>query len=211
MKLYRMTGPAVAVATLSLAMTGCVTTQGDDTYVNGKCVTCWENPLTVETPSNQGSATGSTTSADGVTLSCRKAKSKYDQTWHYRDKRWCDNTTLPGASLSDSVTYSETVALPVDMAYIKAKRFLRFAGPDDNRGGSSPYAARRWDAIPGSFYNVVGMYGGPMRQMLWYSEYELQLEKVSSSRTKVSLRHRVYSRGMDPTAFRKQLMSAIRR
>jgi hypothetical protein len=50
-----------------------------------------------------------------------------------------------------------------------------------------------------------------MRQMLWYAEYDVQFEKVSSSRTKVSLRHRVYSRDMDPTDFRKQLMGAIRR
>lgn len=211
MNFSTMAKPSVAIAALSLTMTGCVTTQGNDTYVNGKCVTCWENPLTVETANGRGSTTDSLTSAEGETLSCRKATSKYDQTWHFRDKRWCDNTTLPGASLSPSVTYSETVALPVDMAYSKAKRFLRFTDPDDNRGGDSPFAARRWDGIPGTYYNVVGMYGGPMRQMLWYAEYDVQFEKVSSSRTKVSLRHRVYSRDMDPTDFRKQLMGAIRR
>jgi len=210
MNFSTMAKPSIAIAALSLTMTGCVTTQGNDTYVNGKCVTCWQNPLTVETPNSRGSTTDSLTSAEGVTLSCRRANSKYDQTWHFRDKRWCDNTTLPGASLSSSVTYSETVALPVDMAYSKAKRFLRFTDPDDNRG-DSPFAARRWDGVPGTYYNVVAMYGGPMRQMLWYAEYDVQFEKVSSNRTKISLLHRVYSRDMDPIDFRKQLMSAIKR
>ncbi|SEG88073.1 hypothetical protein [Marinobacterium lutimaris] len=212
MKISRAIAPSLVVTALSLTVTGCITTQGEDTYVNGQCVTCWQNPLSIESSTGANSPTPNTgMTVNGVTQSCRPATSKYDRTWHAHDERWCDNVTLPGASLSPSVTYTETVAAPVDTAYIKAKRFLRFTDPDDNPNGDSPFAAARWDALPGSYYNVVGMYGGPMRQMLWYAEYDLQLEKVSSTRTKVSIRNRVYSRGMDPAEFRKQLMNAIKR
>lgn len=203
MKKNRLTAPAVVL--LSLTMAGCITTRGNDAYVDGRCITCWQNPFETQQASPGQTGPQGRLAADG----CRQPISNHDQTHHFRDKRWCDDITLPGATFSQDISIAESVPVGVDRAYINAKRFLNFSDPDDGKNGAV-HTSRRWDSIPSTYYNVVAMYGGPMQHMLWYAEYDLQLERVASNRTKVRLKYRTYGRNMDPTIFQRQLLQAIK-
>lgn len=205
MKLRLAIMPLAATALLN----GCVTTQGSHTYIAGRCISCINNPMTVE-PINYDARENNNLpekSRDG----CRKPRNKWDNTHHFRDHRWCDDITLPGASLSEQKIYDETVPVPVDLAYVRAKQHLNFTDPDD-RVTSDGYLNdnTRWDGMPGKFYSIEAFYGGPARHMLWYATYRLNIKKVSSSQSHISMSYLIYSRDTEQNAFRKSLISAIR-
>lgn len=206
MKKLFLTGAVLAAASLS----GCVTMQGEHAVVNGKCITCINNPMTGEPINYEPSGTTVQAGQQGrASDGCREPKSQYDQTHHFADKRWCDDVTLPGASLSEEITYSESVRVSTDMAYIRAKRLLRFLDADDKDDGYLNNNTQI-DSIPGTYFGVKGFYGGPTMNLLWYAKYDLQLEKIANGHTKVRLTYRSYSRDMDPIEFRDVLLTEIK-
>ena len=138
----------------------------------------------------------------------RKGCSENDASYHSYDRRWCGNLYLSGASYSEEITYKESVPVAVDLAYIRAKRHLEFKDPDDQLNTS--YNERyEWDGIQGTYYGVKGRFGGPMKQMLYYSDYDLQLEKINGASTKVTIKYRMYGRDNDPNEFKNDLFNKI--
>ncbi len=82
-----------------------------------------------QTTSRKGPLISSAPSPD-----CRTPKNRFDQTRHHLDERWCKEVTLPGASITEYTDFSITVPVDVDIAYFKAKRFLKFTDADDQGG-----------------------------------------------------------------------------
>ncbi|WP_449288470.1 hypothetical protein [Marinobacter salarius] len=183
---------------VALIITGCANIEGE--YLGGMLVV-----TKVADSEEQAGLKGSGSSGDG----CGIRTSKYDQLYHSADQRWCANLTIPGGNFSEVITYSETVNVPVDIAYIRAKRELQFKDPDDKV--SSIYNDHtQWDGIAGSYYGVKARYGGPLKNMLWYGDYDLQLEKIDNSRTKLRLEYKLYGRDFEPQSLRISLLDAIK-
>jgi hypothetical protein len=215
MKLRFLLVPLAAATVLS----GCVTTQGAHTYVDGRCITCINNPMTGEAvnydPQAQQPITANSQTSDrnaGGEDGCREPRNKYDQTRHFRDDRWCDDITLPGGGiLSNQTSFDVTLDVDVDMAYIRAKRLLKFTDPDD-RAASDGYLNdnTRWDGIEGKYYAVYGFYGGPTQYMLWYAKYNLEVEKVSATQSRVRVSYVTYGKDNKAAEFKSSLISAMK-
>lgn len=191
------------------SLTGCVTTttQGDHTYVNGKCITCFNNPLTGE-PANYENEQLNTNSEAATTASCGTPKSKYDNVYHRADKRWCSNLTLPGAKWSNEIKHSELVKQGVDMAYINAKKLLQFLDADDKPQQYRDKA--QIDSIPSTYYSVTSRYGGPVMQLDWMADYQLELKRVSKTTTRVTIKYKTYSKDMNPAEFQQRIINVIK-
>ena len=214
MKKLFLTGAVIAAASLS----GCVTMQGEHAVVNGKCITCINNPMTGKainynpetqqtSPSQQSSRGNRELAADG----CRKPDGMYDQTHHFRDDRWCDDITIPGAAWSQEYSYSESVPVSVDMAYIRAKRLLKFRDAETKPNGNGFFAHQATiDRIPGTYYGIQADTGGPMHYETFLARYDLQLEKIANNQTKVRVTYRVYSKDMEPAEFQTVLLAKIK-
>lgn len=139
---------------------------------------------------------------------CGEKQSSYSSSRHSADSRWCANLLLPGAEFSELITYEESINVPVDIAYIRAKRKLQFKDPDDKK--SRIYNDNtQWDGIAGAYYGVKSMYGGPLKKMLWYSNYDLQLERIDNDNTKVLIKYKVYGIDIDPELFRTSLLDSL--
>ncbi len=95
-----------------------------------------------------------------------------------------------------------------ELALIK-ERELQFKDPDDNVSSIYNDHTQR-DGIAGSYYGVKARYGGPLKNMLWYGDYDLQLEKIDSSRTKLRLEYKLYGRDFEPQSLRISLLDAIK-
>lgn len=194
---------AACAAFMLPALTGCqsVETKGNDTYVNGKCVTCWKNPF------DKSQANPSETQvAKQKSVGAKSCEDK-GLTKHFRDGRWCSDITLPGATMSSWIDHVEDVDASVDVAYIRAKRLLQFLDADDPK---HPYINKaKIDSIHSTYYSVNAMYGGPIKGLDWYAKYDLQLEKISSYKTRVRLKYRTYARDMNPLEFQEKLIKAI--
>lgn len=135
--------------------------------------------------------------------------SENDKSYHPRDHRWCSNLFLAGAAYSQEISYQENVSVPVDLAYIRSKRHLKFKDPDDTL--NSQYNERyEWDGIPGTYYGVKGRFGGPLMQMLYFSDYDLQIEKINEFKSKVTVKYRIYGRDVNPKEFSETLFIKIR-
>ncbi len=193
MKIKLKTLPIVT----ALAISGCANIDGE--YLGGM--------LEVRTGAGHKEQAG-VQKVESSEDECGVKLSRYDDTHHSADRRWCANLTLPGGTFSDVITYEESVRVPVDIAYIRAKRELQFKDPDDKV--SSIYNDNtQWDGIAGSYYGVKALYGGPLKKMLWYSDYDLQLENIDGARTKVRIKYKIYGRDFDPQSFRVALLNAI--
>jgi hypothetical protein len=132
-----------------------------------------------------------------------------------RDPRWCTGMTLEGGQWHDVPASETTIPVRVDLAYVRAKRFLKFEDPDDQKANAnSRYNSNTsgWDGIPGTYYRVKGTYGGPRIKdpILWRAPYEVEFEAVNDRETKVILSYRVYGRDVEPSLFQRQLMDALR-
>ena len=135
--------------------------------------------------------------------------SENDASYHSRDNRWCANLYLPGAVYSDEILVEEKISVPVDLAYIRAKRHLKFKDPDDTL--NSQFNERyEWDGISGTYYGVKGRYGGPLMQKLYFSDYDLQIEKINNSTSKVKIKYKVYGREFEASEFGTVLFSKIK-
>ena len=188
-------------------ITSCASTQGEHTYVNGKCITCFNNPLTGQ-PLNYEPASEPESQAKEDPKPSINGCSKNDKSYHPRDSRWCSNLYLSGASFSEEITYQELLSVPVDLAYIRAKRHLKFKDPDDKLN-SRYNESYEWDGIAGTYYGVKGRFGGPLMKKLYFIDYDLQIEKINDARSKIQINYRVYSRGVDPNEFRKELVNKM--
>ncbi|WP_370294151.1 hypothetical protein [Thalassolituus sp.] len=138
-----------------------------------------------------------------------KGCSENDPSYHDRDSRWCANLFLAGATYSQELEYQENMSVPVDLAYIRAKRYLKFKDPDDKL--NSQYNERyEWDGIAGTYYGVKGRFGGPLMQMLYFSDYDLQIEKINQLSSKVKVKYKIYGRDVSPEVFGKTLFDKIK-
>ena len=132
-----------------------------------------------------------------------------------RDPRWCEGMTLEGGKWHEVPNMTTTIPVRVDLAYVRAKRYLKFEDPDDQKANAnSRYNSNTsgWDGIPGTYYRVKGTYGGPRIKdpILWRAPYEVEFEAVNDNETKVILSYRVYGRDVEPRLFQRQLMDALR-
>ncbi|QQD18683.1 hypothetical protein I6N98_02070 [Spongiibacter nanhainus] len=140
---------------------------------------------------------------------------KYENRPDSRDPRWCMNMILEGGVWHDVPDSETTIPVRVNLAYVRAKRFLKFEDPDDQKANAnSRYNSNTsgWDGIPGTYYRVKGTYGGPRIKdpILWRAPYEVEFEAVNDNETKVILSYRVYGRDVEPRLFQQQLMDALR-
>lgn len=216
MKLRFLLAPLAAATVLS----GCVTTQGGHTYVDGRCITCINNPMTGEAvnyeaqpqqPIRQVAARKGPLISSAPSPECRIPKNRFDRTRHHLDERWCSEVTLPGASLTEYTDFSVTVPVDIDIAYFRAKRQLKFTDSDDKGGANSGlHTSERWDGIPGKFYSNKALYGGPMQRMLWFADYSMQLERISNTQTRVSVQYRTYGRMDKRAEFKNNILAAIK-
>lgn len=197
---------------LSVSLFGCVsTTQDKHININGKCITCENNPVSGK-PINyeEGPLTTTSQSSEAADTGCGIPKSKYENVYHRADKRWCSNLTLPGAKWSNEIKHSELVKQNVDMAYINAKKRLRFLDADDDIPHSAYNISRaKIDAIPSTYYSIASRYGGPVMQLDWMANYQLELKRVSKTTTRVTMTYKIYSKDMNPTEFQQKMIKAI--
>jgi hypothetical protein len=183
---------------LALGIAGCGTVK-DGKYLGGMVEVSGFSKTENKEP--QSSNKASNKSINGC--------SENDPSYHDRDSRWCANLFLSGAAYSDEITYQENVSVPVDLAYIRAKKHLNFKDPDDAL--NSQYNERyEWDGIAGTYYRVKGRFGGPLMQMLYFSDYDLQIEKINESSSKVKITYKIYGRDVEPNEFSKILFKKIK-
>lgn len=133
-----------------------------------------------------------------------------------RDPRWCMNMTLEGGEWYESQQQTFIIPTKVDLAYIRAKRFLQFEDADDreaNKNSQYNNNTSLWDGIAGTYYKVKAVYGGPRRKdpILWRVKYTVEFETVSDKETKVILDYQVYGRDTDPNLFKELLMDSLTR
>ena len=194
-------------------ISGCAVTTDEHLYVNGDCMTCFNNPLTGE-PINyeQKEVVSQQTDASKqkVAVEHECGPNWYDQIRDPRDQRWCGGLTLPGGSFSDVINYEEVVNVAVDLAYARAKRHLDFKAPYDPENPQYNSNTSKWDGIAGTYYGIKAIYGGPGSNLLWYSRYDLQLEKVDSNNTKVKLEYRIYGQDSKPKGFHTRVLNNIK-
>lgn len=203
----------IGIIVISTGLSGCVTTNQDShTYINGKCVTCFNNPLTGKPVNYEvDQLTTTSQSSEIADTDCGIPKSQYDHVYHRADSRWCSNLTLPGAKWSGDIKHSELVKQNVDMAYINAKKHLKFLDTDDDISHSAYNISRaKIDAIPSTYYSIASRYGGPLMQLDWLADYQLELKRVSKTTTRVTITYKIYSTDINPTEFQQKMIKAIK-
>ncbi len=188
----------VITSILALGLSGCGTVK-DGKYLGGM----------VEVSGFSKTEKKEQDSPNNTSNIAKKGCSENDPSYHDRDNRWCANLFLSGAAYSEEITYQENVPVPVDLAYIRAKKYLNFKDPDDAL--NSQYNERyEWDGIAGTYYGVKGRFGGPLMQMLYFSDYDLQIEKINESTSKVKVTYKIYGRDIEPNEFKKVLFNKIK-
>lgn len=212
----------LSALTLSALLTGCVTTQGEHTYVNGNCVDCWQNPFgkreqpqgavrdsqMVGQPQSASSQGGfvtvqNPTATPSTGHPCGERENNFGKIvprTDHGDPRWCEDMTLPNGQWGAPVYLSKVMPYDVDVAYIKIKNQFDFLDPDDiakRKALGQKYIANtgidtEYEAIPGKLYYVVGNYGGPVRKVDYLARYELEVLRVGPNESEVNLKYSMY-------------------
>ncbi len=94
------------------------------------------------------------------------------------------------------------------MAYINAKKLLQFLDADDKPQQYRDKA--QIDSIPSTYYSVNSRYGGPVMQLDWMADYQLELKRVSKTTTRVTIKYKTYSKDMNPAEFQQRIINAIK-
>ncbi|WP_319380054.1 hypothetical protein [Thiomicrorhabdus sp.] len=163
-------------------------------------------------PSTKSNSLGGASSVTPVSAEypCGKPKNKYDDVYHQKDKRWCSNQTMPGASWSPVIKHSEIIhGVGVDLAYHNAKNLLKFYEPNQNKPWYMP-AAEDFDKTPGVYYKWTSTYGGPGMQLTWLVRYTMEIKPVTEKSSRVTITYKTYSKGVDPQEFQRGVMAKVK-
>jgi len=198
--------PLLATLLGASLLTGCVTTSGDHTYVNGQCVDCWQNPFGPQ--KEQPAPTGNrvVVTQQGFTRDEHPCGMRSDAfkgevpNVDSGDPRWCSDYTLPDGQWSEWITLEKTYPYDVDVTYLKVKKGFDFLDPDDiarRQAAGQKYINNTgidasYDAVPGKIYMVSGNFGGPTRKVDYLARYELEVARIATNQSQVRLKYRMY-------------------
>lgn len=199
MKRYLLSTATLAILSTTLVGCGSVQTKDNHTYVDGKCITCFNNPFTGKPINHEEKDSQLTNTQDASTKSVEDIDHGENQDF------------APGSTFSELQTHTENIPLSVDMAYVKSKKFLKFYDVNDEIPPSKYVINRaKITAIPATYYSVNHSYGGPRYGLNWVSQYDLQLEKITEKSTKVTIKYKIYSNGINTKDFQKNLINALK-
>lgn len=174
---------------LTLAATGCAT-EGGHTYVGGKCISCWNNPLTKEPINHDGKddlqVAEPKTIGNQTSTSAQKDKDAYPRQYIVRFDAPVD----------------------VDVAYIKLKQEFSYQSEQEIRqewgsmaGAKMQTFAYAYDATPNVYYRMRAN----RKHRGIFVIIDSQIEKKSASSSKITITYWLNKNSVNPTPYGESL------
>ena len=178
---------------VTLAITGCAT-EGGHTYVGGKCISCWNNPLTKEPINHDGK--DDLQLAAPETLGNQTSTSEQNQ----KDK---DKNAYPRKHI---VSFDAPVN--VDVAYVKLKKEFSYQSEQEIRqewgsmaGVKMQTFAYAYDATPNVYYRMRAN----RKHRGIFVIIDSQIEKKSTNRSKITISYWLNKNSVNPTPYGESL------
>ena len=175
---------------LSLVATGCAS--DGHTYVGGKCITCWNNPLTKEPINYDGKDD----------LQQAKPETLGNQTSTSTQKK------NEGDAYPKKFVVSFNAPVNVDVAYIKLKKEFNYYSEQEIRqewgsmaGAKMQTYAYAYDATPSVYYRMRAN----RKHRGIFVIIDSQIEKQSNSSSKITISYWINKNSVNPTPYGESL------
>jgi len=174
---------------ITLAVTACAT-EGGHTYVGGKCISCWNNPLTKEPINHDGK--------DDLKLAEPETLGNQTSTSEQKDK-----DTYPRKYI---VSFDAPV--DVNVAYIKLKQEFSYQSEQEIRqewgsmaGAKMQTFAYAYDATPNVYYRMRAN----RKHRGIFVIIDSQVEKKNTNSSKITITYWLNKNSVNPTPYGESL------
>jgi hypothetical protein len=175
---------------LTLAATGCAS--DGHTYVGGKCITCWNDPITKEPINHDGK--DDLQQAKPETLGNQNSTSAQNKK---------EDDTSP-----KMFVVSFTAPMDVDVAYIKLKKEFNYYSEQEIRqewgnmaGAKMQTFAYAYEATPTVYYRMRA----DRKHNGIFVIIDSQIEKLSNSSSKITISYWINKNSVNPTPYGESL------
>lgn len=179
----------LVVLLLTIGTVGCAT--NDHTYVNDKCITCWNNPLTGEPINHDGKSDTAQTSI----------ATPGNQTSTSADKKKVDDNPK-----KHSISF--TAPINVDIAFIKLKKEFNYYSEQEIRQEWGNMATAKMQTFAYAYNATPSVYYQMRANRKHHGIFviiDTQIEKQTDTKSKITISYWIKKNSVNPSSYGESL------